>query len=242
MATDLQVVCDFCEKHLEANKAAFADPRLHLIVDDARAQLEKADGPFDVIIGDLADPVYGGPCYQVRPALEHTLDTILFKYRRVVQHTLGSVSGSGSVACSAMYPRAGGSSNSQLAQGAEHSFFARAAVHSGLLPERGGAKVGAQRHIRDAERPCGRADLLRSVRAHQPYAALCVSQSGPLLPACALLCRHLGESWLVDGLAVRMHVADVQFPGFCTLFAGVYVQSHCWILITTMDIFSMRHI
>lgn len=61
----VQVVCDFCEKHLEANKQAFADPRLHLIIDDARAQLEKAEGPFDVIIGDLADPVYGGPCYQV---------------------------------------------------------------------------------------------------------------------------------------------------------------------------------
>ena len=69
MLTDasLQVVCDFCEKHLEANKQAFADPRLHLIIDDARAQLEKAEGPFDVIIGDLADPVFGGPCYQVQP-------------------------------------------------------------------------------------------------------------------------------------------------------------------------------
>ena len=60
------MVCDFCEKHLEANKQAFADPRLHLIIDDARAQLE-AEGPFDVIIGDLADPVFGGPCYQVQP-------------------------------------------------------------------------------------------------------------------------------------------------------------------------------
>ena len=24
-------------------------------------------GDFDVIIGDLADPVFGGPCYQVAP-------------------------------------------------------------------------------------------------------------------------------------------------------------------------------
>ncbi|KAK9811139.1 hypothetical protein WJX73_006141 [Symbiochloris irregularis] len=60
-----KVVCDFCEEHLEANKAAFSDPRLELIIDDARAQLEKADGQFDVIIGDLADPVFGGPCYQL---------------------------------------------------------------------------------------------------------------------------------------------------------------------------------
>lgn len=61
----VQVVCDFCAEHLDANKAAFADPRLQLVVDDARAQLENWPGTFDVIIGDLADPVYGGPCYQV---------------------------------------------------------------------------------------------------------------------------------------------------------------------------------
>ena len=60
-----QVVCSFCEKHLEANQAAFKDTRLKLIIDDARAQLEQTqDGSFDVIIGDLADPVFGGPCYQ----------------------------------------------------------------------------------------------------------------------------------------------------------------------------------
>ena len=40
----LQVVCDFCAQHLEANKAAFADPRLELIYDDARAQLEQSQG------------------------------------------------------------------------------------------------------------------------------------------------------------------------------------------------------
>lgn len=63
----LQVVCDFCERHLAANKAAFADPRLELIINDAGAALEGyPDGSFDVIIGDLADPVEGGPCYQVQ--------------------------------------------------------------------------------------------------------------------------------------------------------------------------------
>lgn len=41
------------------------DPRLELIHDDARAQLENYAGSFDVIIGDLADPVFGGPCYQL---------------------------------------------------------------------------------------------------------------------------------------------------------------------------------
>ncbi|KAK9837434.1 hypothetical protein WJX81_002188 [Elliptochloris bilobata] len=61
-----QVVCEFCERHLAANKAAFADPRLELIINDAGAALEGyPDASFDVIIGDLADPVEGGPCYQL---------------------------------------------------------------------------------------------------------------------------------------------------------------------------------
>ena len=67
-----QVVCDFCERHLDANKAAFADPRLQLIINDARAELEAYPGTFDVIIGDLADPVFGGPCYQVGLPGMHT--------------------------------------------------------------------------------------------------------------------------------------------------------------------------
>ena len=62
---DMQDVCDFCHQHLEANQEAFANPRLKLIYDDAKAQLQQAEGQFDVIIADLADPVYGGPCYQV---------------------------------------------------------------------------------------------------------------------------------------------------------------------------------
>lgn len=60
------MVTDFCSKHLERNTQAFADPRLTLINDDARTQLEQApDGSFDVVIGDLADPLDGGPCYQL---------------------------------------------------------------------------------------------------------------------------------------------------------------------------------
>lgn len=63
--TPTQVVCDFCHAHLEHNRAAFESPRLELINDDARAQLEAYPGCFDVIIGDLADPLEGGPCYQL---------------------------------------------------------------------------------------------------------------------------------------------------------------------------------
>jgi spermidine synthase len=58
-------VCDFFHAHLDANKAAFESPRLELIHDDARVQLEQYPGRFDVIIGDLADPLEGGPCYQL---------------------------------------------------------------------------------------------------------------------------------------------------------------------------------
>lgn len=61
-----KVVTDFCSEHLERNKAAFKDPRLTLINDDARTQLEAVpDASFDIIIGDLADPLDGGPCYQL---------------------------------------------------------------------------------------------------------------------------------------------------------------------------------
>jgi hypothetical protein len=60
-----QVVCDFCHAHLDANKAAFESPKLELIHDDARSQLEQYPGKFDVIIGDLADPLEDGPCYQL---------------------------------------------------------------------------------------------------------------------------------------------------------------------------------
>ena len=69
-----------------------------------------------------------------------------------------------------------------------------AAVHSGLLPERCGAKAGAQRHFCHPERPCRRADMLRSLLAHQPHAALGVPQGGALHAACALLCGYLGAS------------------------------------------------
>lgn len=57
-------VVRFCREHLPENSAAFSDPRLELIIDDAKAVLEKS-GRFDVIIMDLDDPLEGGPCYQL---------------------------------------------------------------------------------------------------------------------------------------------------------------------------------
>ena len=54
-------VVRFCRDHLTENAAAFADPRLDLRIDDARAVLEKSpDVKYDVIIMDLDDPLEGG--------------------------------------------------------------------------------------------------------------------------------------------------------------------------------------
>jgi thermospermine synthase len=67
------VVVDFCKTHLEENKEAFADPRLQLVIDDAKAWIEKSDMNFDVIIMDLDDPLEGGPCYQLYTAEFYTM-------------------------------------------------------------------------------------------------------------------------------------------------------------------------
>jgi spermidine synthase len=56
-------VVDFCKEHLTQNKAAFADPRLELIIDDAKKRIEESTEKYDVIIMDLDDPLPGGPCY-----------------------------------------------------------------------------------------------------------------------------------------------------------------------------------
>ncbi|KAK4755805.1 hypothetical protein SAY87_009562 [Trapa incisa] len=58
-------VVEFCRSHLLVNRNAFCDPRLELVINDARAELESRNACFDVIIGDLADPIEGGPCYKL---------------------------------------------------------------------------------------------------------------------------------------------------------------------------------
>ncbi|CAA2975673.1 thermospermine synthase ACAULIS5-like [Olea europaea subsp. europaea] len=58
-------VVEFCKSYLVVNREAFSDPRLELIFNDARAELERREEFYDVIIGDLADPIEGGPCYQL---------------------------------------------------------------------------------------------------------------------------------------------------------------------------------
>ncbi|KAI7738009.1 hypothetical protein M8C21_006636 [Ambrosia artemisiifolia] len=61
---DEEVVA-FCREHLTANKEAFCNKLLELVINDAKAELEERKEKFDIIVGDLADPVEGGPCYQL---------------------------------------------------------------------------------------------------------------------------------------------------------------------------------
>ncbi|KAF2284170.1 hypothetical protein GH714_019735 [Hevea brasiliensis] len=58
-------VVDFCKAYLAVNRKAFCDPRLEIIINDARSELESRKECYDVIIGDLADPIEGGPCYKL---------------------------------------------------------------------------------------------------------------------------------------------------------------------------------
>ncbi|KAJ8442817.1 hypothetical protein Cgig2_016283 [Carnegiea gigantea] len=60
-----QEVVDFCRKYLTVNQEAFSHKKLQLVINDAKAELEKRKEKFDIIVGDLADPVEGGPCYQL---------------------------------------------------------------------------------------------------------------------------------------------------------------------------------
>jgi thermospermine synthase len=52
-------------QHMPLHSAgAFDDPRTELVIDDAKAWLERYKGPaFDIMIMDLADPTDEGPCY-----------------------------------------------------------------------------------------------------------------------------------------------------------------------------------
>ncbi|GLT71938.1 hypothetical protein SLA2020_439200 [Shorea laevis] len=58
-------VVNFCRKYLTVNQETFCHKKLNLVINDAKAELEKRNEKFDVIVGDLADPVEGGPCYQL---------------------------------------------------------------------------------------------------------------------------------------------------------------------------------
>jgi len=53
---------DFCKRFLpNHHKGNFDNPKLELVIDDAKTYLEKTTEKFDVIFFDLCDPVEGGP-------------------------------------------------------------------------------------------------------------------------------------------------------------------------------------
>ncbi|XP_010429628.1 PREDICTED: thermospermine synthase ACAULIS5-like [Camelina sativa] len=60
-----QEVVDFCKRFLTINTEAFCNKKLELVIKDAKVELENREEKFDIIVGDLADPVEGGPCYQL---------------------------------------------------------------------------------------------------------------------------------------------------------------------------------
>jgi len=47
------------------HRGAWNNSRLELIIGDAKAYLENTEEKFDVIVGDLADPVIDNPCYML---------------------------------------------------------------------------------------------------------------------------------------------------------------------------------
>uniref|UniRef100_A0ACD5YQI1 Uncharacterized protein n=1 Tax=Avena sativa TaxID=4498 RepID=A0ACD5YQI1_AVESA len=69
-------VVEFCRTYLTVNRDAFQSEKLDLVINDARAELEKSREKYDVIVGDLADPVEGGPCYQLytKSFYDHVLE------------------------------------------------------------------------------------------------------------------------------------------------------------------------
>jgi len=60
---DSKVIDVSKEKLSHHHDGAFEDPRLTVIVDDAKVHLEKTTETYDVIVMDLPDPVEEGPCY-----------------------------------------------------------------------------------------------------------------------------------------------------------------------------------
>eukprot|EP00945_MAST-04E_sp_MAST-4E-sp1_P003429 g3429.t1 len=57
-----KVVVDFARTELQQwSEGTFDDPRLELVIGDAKGFLEKDDRAYDVIIMDIADPIEAGP-------------------------------------------------------------------------------------------------------------------------------------------------------------------------------------
>ena len=62
---DEQVVAAAREHLPDWSAGAYEDPRVTLVHDDARAYLDAASEPYDVVIVDVTDPLAGGPSYRI---------------------------------------------------------------------------------------------------------------------------------------------------------------------------------
>jgi spermidine synthase len=59
-------VVDECKRHLpEMHQGAFDDPRVELVIGDAREWLSASVHDYDVIISDLSEPLEHGPAYEL---------------------------------------------------------------------------------------------------------------------------------------------------------------------------------
>lgn len=57
-----EMVVDMCKQHMEEwNCGSTEDPRLNLIIGDARAHLLENDSKYDVVVLDISDPIEAGP-------------------------------------------------------------------------------------------------------------------------------------------------------------------------------------
>ncbi len=66
-------VVEACRRHMpEWSAGAFEDPRSELIIGDAKAYIERSDELFDVIIGDLTEPVEDSPSYGLHTVSMYT--------------------------------------------------------------------------------------------------------------------------------------------------------------------------
>lgn len=55
---------EFARLHMQPwHRGGFDDPRSEIVIDDARAYLQRSDEKFDAIIVDVTDPISGGPSY-----------------------------------------------------------------------------------------------------------------------------------------------------------------------------------
>ena len=55
---------EFARLHMQSwHKGGFDDPRSEVVIDDARAYLQRSNEKFDAIIVDVTDPISGGPSY-----------------------------------------------------------------------------------------------------------------------------------------------------------------------------------